>query len=306
VKRLLLAAAALAIPATSRAQTTSYGPLAFRLPASTRALGMADVGVTSRDDDVVFYNPAQLFVARGTSASVERMTADAVGGTMSTVLRLGPGGVGLGVNYLGYRAAYAIYPVTRADILESPSIYPAASSILATVGYAQTFRGERFGLSVNYGADEIGSERYYRAAADVGVAKDIGRWTTGLSLQHLAPAYRSKSSTYTASDSSGPPMKATLGTSWSGPAGPLDLIGLAAVSGTLEGHVSPAVGGEMAWSWLSGYSIAVRAGARYPANIDDPKYTAGFGFTADRTTFDLAGEVMSNDRVGIRFGVRVR
>ena len=304
MKRHLIAAA-LCIAAASPAQTTNAGPLAFRLPASARMLGMADIGVVGRDDDVIFYNPAQLMVARGTSASAERMTSDARGGTMSTTLRLGPGALGLGVNYLEYRAAYGIYPISRADILTTPSAYPSGASMHAALGYAQTVKGYRIGLSANYGVDEIGLDRFRNVAADVGVGKDFNRWTTGLSLQHLGAPMNSGVYGFS-SDSIKLPMKATLGGGWSGPAGPLDIVALAGVSGTLEGHVSPAVGAEAAWSWLSGYSIAFRGGARYPANVDDPKYTAGFGFTADRTTVDIAGEVMSNDRTGIRLGVRIR
>jgi hypothetical protein len=304
VKRLLLIVATAVVANNAAAQTTKYGPLAFRLPASTRMLGVADIGVIGRDDDVLFYNPAQLMVARGTSASVERMNEHTVGGTMSTVLRLGPGAIGIGVNYLEYLAEYAVYPVTRADILRSPASYPSATSTLASIGYAQTYKGVRLGLSANYGADQIGFERYYTGAADVGAAKDFGRFTTALSLQHLAPAYGGVSA-YGGSDA-GPPMEATLGESWAGPAGPLDLVGVAAVTGLRGAHVSPAIGGEASWSWLSGFSVAWRAGVRYPTNVDDAKYTAGFGFTADRTTFDLAAEVLPNDKVGYRLGIRVR
>src|SRR4051812_18391136 len=52
------------------AQNVGYGPLALTLPTSARTLAMGDIGVASRDDDVIFYNPAQLSVARGTSFSL--------------------------------------------------------------------------------------------------------------------------------------------------------------------------------------------------------------------------------------------
>lgn len=304
MKRHLIALA-LCAAASAPAQSTNAGPLAFRIPASARILGMADLGVVGRDDDVLFYNPAQLLVARGTSASVERMSPDVRGGTTSTNLRLGSGAFGIGVNYLEYRAAYAVYPLSRADILAAPPTFPSGASMHAALGYALAVKGLRLGLSANYGVDEIGLDRFRNVAADVGVAKDFNRWTTGLSLQHLGAPMSSGVYGGTG-DSIKQPMKATLGGGWSGPAGPLDVVAIAGVSGTLEGHVSPAIGGEAAWSWLTGFSIAARAGARYPANVDDPKYTAGLGFTADRTTFDAAAEVMSNNKVGLRFGIRVR
>jgi hypothetical protein len=40
--------------------------------ASTRGLAMGNANLAGRDDDVLFYGPAQLAVARGTSVAAER------------------------------------------------------------------------------------------------------------------------------------------------------------------------------------------------------------------------------------------
>ena len=295
-----------ALATNAAAQTTKYGPLAFRLPASARAVAMGDIAVAGRDDDVIFYNPAQLVVARGTSLSVDRTSRDIRGGTMSTVLRLGSAGLGIGVNYLEYRAADGVFPISRDDIIRQRSDRPAGSSTLATLGFAQVFRNNRFGASANYGVDEIGFDRFRSVAADVGLARDFGRYTAGLSLQHLGRSTHGRASPVLKVDSVRPPMKATLGAGWSSAAGPLDITATAAVSAMREGHVSPAVGAEASWSWLSGYAISARGGARYLRGVGDAKYTGGVGFVADRVAIDVAAEVLSNDRVGYRAGFRIR
>jgi hypothetical protein len=304
--------------ATASAQTTRYGPLALRLPASARTLAMADIGIASRDDDVIFYNPAQLVNARGTSMSFERMTADVFGGTMSTVLRFGSGGLGFGINYLEYRQDFfAAYPISRDDILHSSPSASSGESMLAALGYAQTYHGFRVGAAANYAVDQIGTDRFRNVVGDVGVSHDFfNRLTTGLSLQHLGGPLGGNcegdpANLRCAVFSSTPskiqsPAKATLGAGWSQQLGPLDVVATTAVSAVREGHVSPAVGGEASWSWLSGYAISARGGVRYPRGVADSKYTAGVGFVADRLSIDLAAEVMSNDGVGYRAGFRIR
>ena len=69
--------------------------------------------------------------------------------------------------------------------------------------------------------------------------------------------------------------------------------------------VTPAGGGEIGYSWLDGYTVALRAGARRPEPGERP-ITAGAGFTMDRLSFDYALESLSGSRVAHRFGLRVR
>ena len=303
----------IALTTTASAQSTQYGPLALRMPASARSLAMADIGITSRDDDVIFYNPAQLTIARGTSMSFERMSPDVRGATMSTVLRLGSGGLGLGVNYLEYRAAYAVYPISRDDITPPSTGQPAGSAMLASLGFSQVVKKYRIGASANYAADEVGFNRFRNIVGDIGLARDFGRYTAALSLQHMGAAMvqdavvgPSTSSAPNVPASIRPPMKATVGGGWSGSAGPLDITATVAASALREGNVSSAVGAEASWSWLSGYAISARGGYRYPRSVADARYTGGVGFVADRVSIDLAAEVMNNDRVGVRGGFRVR
>ena len=315
MKRQLLISASVAIfAASSSAQTTTYGPLGLRMPASARALAMGDIAIAGRDDDVIFYNPAQLVVARGTSMSFTRLAPSLYGGTMSTVLRIGSGGLGVGVNYLEYHVNTGIYPISRDDILEPAAGNVSGTSTLATLGFAQVLRGVRFGASANYAVDEIGVDRFRSVVGDVGVARDFSRFTTALALQHLgtgmdvnpASGFRPSTNPALAGGSIKPPMKATLGVGWAAPAGPLDLTATAAVSAMREGHLSPGIGGEASWSWLSGYAISARGGVRYPHEIGNPTLTGGLGFVADRVAIDAGVEFLKGSRAGYRAGFRIR
>lgn len=279
------------------AQTTEYGPLALTLPASARTLGMGNVGVAGRDDDVIFFNPAQLFVARGTSMSLARTSEIARGGTMSTVLRLGPAAIGFGVNYLEYHAPLLIYPYTREDILDRNET--PASSTLGSIGYAQVYKGFRLGASANYAADAVNLERFSNVYADLGIGRDFGRYSTALSVQHLGPSLTRGAQTIEA------PMMATLGVATSRAVGPLDLVATTALSAN-EKHLSGGLGAEVGWSWISGYSIAGRAGLHQPRDVGVAEYTAGFGLVADRLAIDLAAELLHGDRVSYRAGLRIR
>jgi hypothetical protein len=295
VQRTVLAL--LALPVLATAQGTTTGPLALKLSSSARMLAMGDIGVAGRDDDVIFYNPAQLFVARGTSFSLARLSATARGGTMSTVLRLGPGAVGFGANYLEYQRP-AVYPVSRYDVLGPGA--NIGTSVLGAVGYAQTYKGVRIGAAAKYALDADAADRYRNVYGDVGLARDFGRYSTALSVQNLGSSLERGPVTIKV------PTTATLGVGTARPLGPFDANATAGVSYSREDELTAGGGAEIGWSWLSGYSVAVRAGAHQARQNGDTELMAGFGFTADRTTLDFAAERLPGNRAGYRAGIRIR
>jgi hypothetical protein len=66
-------------------------------------------------------------------------------------------------------------------------------------------------------------------------------------------------------------------------------------------------GVELAYTWLEGYTIAVRAGARTAPPATDVRHlTAGAGLTLDRLTFDYALESLTGSGHAHRLGVRLR
>src|SRR4051812_46064891 len=84
------------------AQRDPLAPVVLRLPASTRALGLGNTGVALRDDDVIFYNPAQLVNATGFSAAGEWLSSSSGAGNLSAVTRFNGGGVGVGMRFANY------------------------------------------------------------------------------------------------------------------------------------------------------------------------------------------------------------
>ncbi|MEP6495084.1 MAG: hypothetical protein ABJF01_20525 [bacterium] len=317
---------ALLLPTTLAAQASGsdpYAPVVLLLPGSARALGMGNVGVASRDDDVLFYNPAQIAIARGFSASGERLSATATTGALSSVTRFSTGGVALGMRMVDYKAGANYFPVNRESMLDDGAA--TGTSIEAVIGVAQTFKSLRIGANAKYVEDAVPSIRVGRAAFDLGIAKDMFRSTIGLSVQNLgaatnvpcglASSTRSRDCVIppgippfppdTRVTSAALPFKATLGAATARPLGQFDFVGTAAVSVLRSGFWVPAGGAELGYSWLDGYSIALRAGARRPI-VGEGTATAGAGFTMDRLSIDYALETLSGSRIGHRIGLRVR
>src|SRR3954464_1685876 len=85
----------LAAPLTSGAQASgTRGPLILLLPSGARSLALGNTGIASRDDQVIFFNPAPLAIANGFSASGEYLSNSAGAGTLSAVTRFnGNGGI---------------------------------------------------------------------------------------------------------------------------------------------------------------------------------------------------------------------
>src|SRR5690242_1686621 len=94
IRRLLWASLVASVFAVAAAAQCVDLPLPTS--ASTRGLAMGNANLAGRDDDVIFYGPAQLAVARGTSVAVERYLDGLASGTAATTSRLASGGIGVG------------------------------------------------------------------------------------------------------------------------------------------------------------------------------------------------------------------
>lgn len=297
IKRSALAAAVL-IPTLARAQSTPTAPVILNLPASTRALGLGNTGVALRDDDVIFYNPAMLVNASGFSASGEYLSAHAGAGALSAVTRYDNGGIGIGVEFANYQLPTTLLP-PGGVIASIPGVTPGAS-LAATIGFGQTYKGYRLGVAAKYAEEIDGLNRTSRPLADLGVAKDFFRTTFALAVQNLG-----SDDMILGTQPINLPVRTTLGASKSDSYGPFDVNFTAAVAMLRTDFVQPSGGVEANYSWLSGWNVALRAGARRSA-VGEKPLTTGASFTNDRLTFDYALETLVNNRIGHRFGIRVR
>ena len=279
------------------AQPRPILPSVLVLPSGPRTLALGDVGITSRDDEVIFFNPAQLVIANGFSMSGERYAPGSSGAALSAVTRFNGGGIGIGVRTQSSDGGFISAPVTPTPFEQTA----LSSSLEATVGIAQAYKGVRFGIAGKYAEQDLGISRLQRGLVDVGASKVVfGAYTVGVAVQNLGQD----------ADLPGPleaelPRQATLGVSRGGPVGEFDLFGTAAVSWVRSNTLVPAGGLEVNYSWLSGYNITLRAGARRPL-IGEEALTAGAGLTMDRLSIDYALETFTGGRIGNRLGLRIR
>jgi len=323
-RRALIAALAapLAAPLTAPlpGQSTGhapYAPIVLLLPSGPRTLALGNTGIVGRDDDALFFNPAQLAIARGFSASGERYSANAGGGAVAAVTRFHGGGIAVGARMADYEGPANAFPSDRRSMLDPGPT--AGTSLELSAGLAQVIKGYRVGGAAKYVEDAVSAERVGRVAFDVGVAKDfMGSYSAGLSVQQIGESMNIPCSITTGPPCTPPagagavqrtrvdlPLRTTVGIGTQRGVGAFDLLATAAVSVLRDGFVTPSGGAELGYSWLDGYSIALRAGGRRPLT-GESALTAGAGFTMDRLSIDYALETLSGSRLGHRFGLRIR
>jgi hypothetical protein len=300
--RRLAYSLALAAPLAAAAQTSgtsgTRGPLILLLPSGARSLALGNTGVASRDDEVIFFNPAQLAIANGFSVSGEYLSNSAGTGALSAVTRFnGNGGIGFGVKLANYEVPTGVAPATRFSMMDAGD--GPGTSAEASVGYAQVLKGFRVGVAAKYAEDVTPTARVSRPLADVGIAKDMLRSTFGLAVQNIGRDMDLGVRTVDL------PLRTTLGFAQGRPLGEFDVAVTGALSMIRAETVYPSGGIEVGYAWLSGYNFVVRGGARRTAIGEEP-FTAGAGLTMDRLTIDYALETLSNQRVGHRIGVRIR
>ena len=276
---------------------------------------MADANTAGRDDDVIFYGPAQLAVARGTSASVERYSDRLVGGAMSTTARIASGGVGIGAQIVEGRNEAQCNLVSLGPF-GSFVFSPAprnVSRMLAVIGAAQTFKKFRFGASAKYAGVQAGDDRTSRVMFDAGVSRDMSLadfvpLTVAVAVQNIGTSAADTVQLNT-------PLRAALGLASGGPVGPFDLALAAQVAvernDTLslfkKGRMIGGLGVEVGYAWLDGYNFALRVGERVPpTRTDIAHFTFGAGLVLDRVSIDYAGEGEVGSRVAHRIGIRLR
>ncbi len=299
----ILLALALAAPA-ARAQEPPTAPLVLRLPGGVRAAGVGNAFTGGRGAEVLFYNPAQIGVLRGSTVSLARFGSSATLGTLSTVGPFGRVAIGAGVQYLDYES-----PV-GASLYSSPGVLPVggplqSSSLAATVAASTRIRGVRFGLAAKYVQEYIGGLRDGGVAVDAGVAGEIGRTTFGLAVQNMGSGLE------ILGEPASLPTRVSLGVA--SPAITLgtyfDLAAFGSVSRERDGRITPAAGAELVYQPVSGWSVVARLGARRvdggPGPLESP-VSLGGSFGLDRFWLDYAFQPSRGSRATHRVGIRIQ
>jgi hypothetical protein len=293
------------------AQAPDTGPLVLLVPASTRATALGNAWVAGRDEDVVFYNPAQLIGARpGFNASVARHGSASTLGAIASVYAAGPMTMtlGWGVQFVEFRARPEdAYPYAPA-ILARPGGTSDALSMLAVGGGAVVYKGFRIGVAGKYASDRVAAAssgggpawaRHDAFLGDVGLAHNLWTGVAGLSVQNIGRGWEEGARRIDV------PLQTSLGWSALRQVGQLDL-GLSGQVTARRGWISPGAGIEVGYGWIEGYSLALRAGARRTETSAERPVAVGASFNADRLTMEYALQFFDGGRTANRMTIRWR
>jgi hypothetical protein len=288
------------LPVSAFAQAPDSAPIVLSVPASARVSALGGAWVSGRDQDVLFYNPAQLIGTRqdfsvslarlGPTSSTGALTSTYTGGKWSFTL-------GWGLQVLNFKTfAGGPIPYSQASLVTRGDI--DAQSSVAAVGGAIVYKSFRIGASAKYASERTTLDRH-AWLADLGVARSLFGGVAAFSAQNLGRSALDEGSSIKI------PRQMLMGWSTTRPAGPLDL-GIYTQVTKRSGWTSPAAGLEVGYSWIEGYLVTVRAGARRPDVAGAKPMTIGGGLSADRLTVDYGLEFFDNGHRAHRVTIRWR
>lgn len=277
-------------------------PMVLRLPGAVRGHALGAAYVAGRGSDMVFHNPSQIVLSTGYAASFGRFGNAASYATLSTSTAVGAYTAGVGVQWLDFRADPLAFPT--APGLLSVADGDNASSLSATGAVARQVLGVRAGLAVRYAEERRTSGRTGRASVDLGLSRDVGFLTIGLSARHLGGTIG------LGGVIADQPTQVTGGAMtrvvplgvW------FDLVVSGAVTWQRHRGILPGGGVEITYVPVSGWSVSGRVGARRVDGDGSPAqspFTIGGGFGLDRFALDYAFEPVKGAGNIHRIGVRL-
>jgi hypothetical protein len=306
-----LPAALLLAFAARAASAQQAGPLALLLPTAARPAAMGNAWVAGRDEYAVFSNPAQLNATNGFGITLSTYGGSGRGFAAASGATMGPITLGWGVHLVDFSAprTETAYPLAPAALVRGGDA--DQFSMVALVAGQMTWKRFRIGVAGKYAEDIIGTEassssllvlpsRGAAWLADVGVSHALWTGTAGLSLQNIGQPYVMRARQVSV------PTQVSLGWTAQKSWGPLDYGFATQVSLRRGGWVAPALGLETSWSWIEGFRVEARAGARRTETDEEKPVGAGLSFTADRLTLDYGAAFYSDNRMGHRLTVRWR
>ena len=313
-RRILTTALLLtSLSAPALAQAPPVGPLVLRLPSTPRTAALGNAWVAGRDQEVLFYNPAQLIGARqGLDLSITRHGSAGTATTLGSVYAAGKWSLtlGWGVQYVDFSTSPATPYPYASDVLMS-SGDAAGSSALIAVGGAITYKGLRIGAAGKYALDRVSMPavgagslnptpiNHGAMMLDIGVSRTLLGGTAAASMQNMGNDPEEDGIQVTL------PKQLLVGWSRTQGAGPLDL-GMYGQVTVREGWTAPGGGVELGYSWLEGYNVALRVGARRTESPSEHPLALGAAFTADRVTIEYAVQFFDGGRAANGVTIRWR
>ena len=286
------------VPSMAHAQAPPAALLVLQIPPSARPASLAGAWVAGRDSDVIFYNPAQLIGARtGFNFS---FTQHGPASRSASVASISSGGkwsltLGWGAQVLTFDPPIAAsYPFSP-DILTGGSSSNGLSAVLA-VGGAIVYKNTRIGVAGKYASDRFPTTNAHGFLLDVGAARNLFGGVVAGAVQNLGNGYANGAPVDV-------PRQVLAGYSISRPVGELDLALLTQVTFRKD-WTSPAAGVDLGYSWIEGYSVALRAGVMRPLVDSQRPFTLGGAFTADRLTIEYGVQFFDAGRASHTVTVR--
>ncbi|HEX5217260.1 MAG TPA: hypothetical protein VFV98_17490 [Vicinamibacterales bacterium] len=271
------------LPLSAFAQAPLTAPLVLTQPPSARVTALGGAWVAGRDQDVIFFNPAQLIGARNDFAvsfghfsnggHTAALTSSYSGGKLSFTL-------GWGVQLANFMITPGDVPPYSPDLLFGVRAGDAQSA-LAVVGAAVQYKGFKIGGAGKYATDRTDVNRSV-FLADFGVARNLFGGVGAFAVQNVSSGEVDPSLPLAVL-----PTQISGGWSTTRVAGPLDLAFFTQLSHR-EDWTSPAAGFEAGYSWIEGYLVTARVGVRRPETESETPLSLGGAFTADRLTVEYA------------------
>ena len=281
---------------TAAAQADRYAPTVLQIATTPRAATFGSVTAV-RDIESMFSNPAMVGVAAGTVVGFGRFDA-ATHLVLASAASLGPFSVGIGAQYLDARSQSNELPYWSYSLRAGGHL--PASSAMGGVSLATTFRGNRIGATGKYVIQRIGSVEDAVPSADFGLARDVSRYTVGVSVQNIGAGIHLPNSAAQL------PLRVSAGVATYGwQVGQFDLNGSAGASILPDGIVLPGAGVEVNYNPLEGYSFALRGSLRRPELRAQRPISIGGSAGLDRFAVEYAWEEWVGGGVH-RLALRVR
>jgi hypothetical protein len=305
----IIAIAAVAVPRFAPAQAPASAPLVLRLPAGTRATSLGNAWVAGRDEDVVFYNPAQIVARTGFNLSIARYGSTATQASMASGYAAGPWSMALGwgIQFADLHAREDSYPFTPDAVFDGGAV--DVFTMQAVAGVSFLVKGFRVGVAGKYATDRAhtpgnlfvaNEQRHDAFLVDAGLARNMFSGTAAIAVQNIGNGPTDGERRIDA------PLQAALG--WSSntrQTGEFDL-GLYGQVTARTGWIAPAAGAELNYGWIEGFSVAFRAGARRPENDAEKPFTLGAAFTGDHLIVEYAHQFFDGGHHAHRMTIRWR
>jgi hypothetical protein len=289
-------AAGLLTPDIGRAQADRYAPTVLQIAPTPRAATFGNVTAV-RDIEAVFSNPAMVGVAAGSIAGFGRFGA-ATHLMIASATSLGSFSVGVGAQYLDALSQSNELPYWSYS-LRAGGHLPTASAVGA-LSLATTYRGNRLGATGKYVVQRIGSVEDAVPSLDVGLARDVSRYTVGVTVQNVGAGIHLPNS------GAQLPLRVSAGVATYGwQVSQFDLNGSAGLSVLPDGILLPGAGVEVNYNPLEGYSFALRGSLKRPELRAQRPLSVGGSAGLDRFAVEYAFEDWVGGGVH-RLALRVR